>query len=587
MSFKKLIIPAIIFLLLGIYFYFYEVKEGQKRKIAKEKEKKVFVFMPQNTEELQFKTKGETILITKEKGQWKVKKPIVANSDNESIEETLMILKNVEFERIIDEYPDNLKKYGLNSPSLEITIKEKDSPQSKRVILGNKNPTGTYVYLKKENSPSIMLLDTRIKDILDNDLYYYRDKKIVKFKRKDIKRLCLKYNDGKAELALDEKGDWRIIDPIGAKADGKRIESLLEGLLNSKVQEFIEEDTDDLNKYGLAHPMKEITFFTDQRDVELSLLLGNKKETSVDTYAKLGNAKNVFLISEDSYKGYPGSLFDLRDNTVLDFKKEEIDMVELLSPDEKTVLKKDADGQWSIISPIKAKADDFEVNDLLEALSDMEAIGFLCNASLQMETYNFKRPLFKISISQKGKKIPLQLAIIKEGSNRKNLLAKAANEETIYQLTSETLDDLKKTPFNLRDKTLLAFNNEAVAKIQLKYPDKIITLASDKGGWMAIEPKKKPLDNASVISLLWDIRLLKFKEIISENGKGSLIHDFSKPNIEIALWDKKEEKIGSIFIGEKLPDKNILYAGVDSLPTLYGIDAQFLKKLPKGINDIK
>jgi hypothetical protein len=210
LSFKKLIIPAIIFLLLGIYFYFYEVKEGQKRKIAKEKEKKVFVFMPQNTEELQFKTKGETILITKEKGQWKVKKPIVANSDNESIEETLMILKNVEFERIIDEYPDNLKKYGLNLPSLEITIKEKDSPQSKRVILGNKNPTGTYVYLKKENSPSIMLLDTRIKDILDNDLYYYRDKKIVKFKRKDIKRLCLKYNDGKAELALDEKGDWGI-----------------------------------------------------------------------------------------------------------------------------------------------------------------------------------------------------------------------------------------------------------------------------------------------------------------------------------------------------------------------------------------
>ena len=584
---KKLVIPALILLLLGIYFYIYEVKEGQKRKLAKEEKKKVFLFTPQNIEELRFKTKGETIRITKEKGKWAIKEPIVGDGDNESIEEILMILKNVEFERIIDEDADTLNKYGLHSPSLEIIIKEKGSPQGKRVILGDKNLTGTYVYLKKEDSPLIMLLDTRIKDILDNDLYHYRDKRILQFKREDIKRLCLKYNDGKAELALDEKRDWRIIDPIGAKADGKRIEGLLEGLVNSKVEEFIEESADDLNKYGLAHPIKEITFFTDKRDAGLSLFLGNKKETSGDTYAKLGNAKNVFLISEGSYTGYPGSLFDLRDKTVLDFKKEDIETIELLFSNEETVLKKEVDGQWNIIHPIKAKADNLEVNDLLEALSDMEAKGFLGNDSEPTERYNFESPLLKVSISQKNKKIPLQLAIIREGDCGKGLLAKAENGKTIYQLPFGTLDDLNKTSYNLRDRTLLAFDIESVAKIQLKYPDKIITLTSDKGDWTAIEPGKKNLDNAGVISLLRDIRLLKFKEILSENGKDPLIHVFNRPNIEIALWDKKEEKIGSLYIGEKLADKNIVYAGVGSLPTLYGVDAQFLRKMPKGIDDIK
>ncbi|MDY6856497.1 MAG: DUF4340 domain-containing protein [Thermodesulfobacteriota bacterium] len=583
---KKLIVPGLILLLLGIYFYIYEVKEGQKRKVAKEEEKKVFLFTPQNLEELQFKTKKGTIRINKEKGKWTINEPIVGNGDNESIEEILMILKNVEFERIIDEDADNLNKYGLHSPSLEITLKEKESPQSKRVILGDKNPTGTYVYLKKENSPLIMLLDTRIKDILDNDLYYYRDKRTLKFKREDIKRLCLKYNDGKAELALDEKGNWRIIDPIEAKADGRRIGGLLEGLVNSKVEEFIEERADDLNKYGLAHTNKEITFFTDQRDIALSLLLGNKKETSGNTYAKLGDAENVFLISEDSYKGYPNSLFDLMDKTVLDFKKEEIERIELLFSNEETVLRKEVDGHWNIIRPIKAKADDFEVNDLLEALSDIEAIGFLGNGSDLTERYNFKSPLLKISISQKNKTPPLQLAIITQGDYGKDLLARAGNGNIIYQLQFQTLDDLNKTSYNLRDRKLLSFDTEAVAKIQIKYPDKIITLTSHNGDWMAIEPKKKNLDNSFVISLLWDIRLLRFKEIIAENGKKPLINVFNRPNIEIALWDKKEKKIDSLYIGERSADKNIVYAGVGSLPTLYSVDAQFLEKIPKGIDDI-
>jgi len=65
------------------------------------------------------------------------------------------------------------------------------------------------------------------------------------------------------------------------------------------------------------------------------------------------------------------------------------------------------------------------------------------------------------------------------------------------------------------------------------------------------------------------------------------IYGFNKPKTEITLWDNKENKIGSIIIGKKVQNKDMLYAKVDFAPTIYGIDPQFLEKLPHDIDELK
>jgi len=585
---KKLGILAVILILLGIYFYFYEVPIERERKEAKEKTKKVIVFKPEDVEELRLKIEGKIILFSKNKDQWMIKEPIVAKGEDEAIGKALNSLAKAEIERTVNENPASLMDYGLDKPSIEITIKEKNKPPLETILLGNKNPTDYYVYMKREKSKAVMLTSSGLKEQLNQETYYYRDKTVIDLKVEDIKNLRLKYEDKKADLKLDDKKDWQIVKPIKAKADGGSIRRLLYSLKNSRIKEFIEETPKNLKRYGLASPKMVIIFFTDKNHPAKSLLIGERVKGESDFYAKWEDAKNVFLLPENSLKDYPKTEFDLRDKTVLDFEKEKIFRVELKYPREQIVLVNDDKNQWNITKPIRAKADEFEVSDLLWALLDIRVKGFINDSPKAYQTYGLNKPIIEINLWDKGEKKPFQLVIARKGEGGKNLFAKTNITDTVYQLSPDVLNVLTKTPFSLRDKTLLAFKNEDVEKIQLNSPDKTFILKLGKGDWKAIKPVKTILDKAEVISFLWDIKLLKFKEIISEGMKEDpSIYGFNKPKTEITLWDNKENKIGSIIIGKKVQNKDMLYAKVDFAPTIYGIDPQFLEKLPHDIDELK
>ncbi|RJP59840.1 MAG: DUF4340 domain-containing protein [Deltaproteobacteria bacterium] len=585
MNLKKLGVLAVILILLGLYFYFYEVPVERERKEAKENDKKAIVFKPEAVEELRLKIEGKTVLFSKDKGQWMIKEPIVAKGEDETIGKALNSLAKAEIERTVNESPVSLVEYGLDKPSIEITIKEKNKPPLETILLGNKNPTDYYVYTKREKSKAVMLTSSGLKEQLNQEIYYYRDKTVIDFKVEDIKNLRLKYEDKKADLRLDDKKDWQIVKPIKAKADGGSIRRLLYSLKNSRIKGFVEETSKDLKRYGLDSPEMEIVFFSDKNHPAKSLLIGERVKGEKDFYAKWEDAKNVFLLPESSLKDYPKTEFDLRDKTVFDFEKEKIFRVALKYPYEEISLENDAKNQWNITKPIIAKADEFEVSDLLWALLDIRAKGFINDGPKAHETYGLNKPVIEINLWEKGGKNPFQLIIARKG---KNLFAKTNIKDTVCQLPPDVLKALTKTPFSLRDKTLLTFKNEDVKKIRLNSPDKTFILKLDKGDWQAIKPVETILNKVGVISFLWDIKLLKFKEIISEGMKEDpSIYGFNKPKTEITLWDNKENKIGSIIIGKKVQNKDMLYAKVDFAPTIYGIEPQFLEKLPHDISDLK
>lgn len=589
MNLKKLSILVVILVLLGVYFYFYEVKTGREKAKAKEEAKKIVVFKPEHVEELVLKTEEKLILLHREEDQWMIKEPVVAKGDNDSIGAALITLAKAETERTVNEKPENLQVYGLDKPSMEIIIKEKNHPPLDTIFLGSKNPTEYYVYMKMAKSSAVMLTSSGLKDQLDKDVYHYRDKTLLDIDVEDVNRLSIKYKGMKADLEKDIEGDWRIIGPIQATADGGIIRRLMYSLKNSRINAFVDESPNGLKKYGLDSPDMEVFFSGKNKSLLKSLLIGIRAETDGDFYAKWKNAVTVFLIPEDFSKDYPNTLFDLRDKTVLDFEKEEVVRIELKYPDEEMVVVSDEENQWNMIKPLKVKADEFAVSDLLWALLDIQADGFVNGSTEDIESYGLKKPYVEANVWEKGKKNPIQLFIGKKTEGEKHYYAGTNLEKAVYKLSPEVLKDLKKTPFDLRDKTLLTFNNEDVGKIRVRYQDKNLILKLEKGDWKAIEPEKATLYKPEVISFLWDIKLLKFTEILSSEGRKqpTPTYGFDSPETEITLWNNEESKIGSIEIGKKMPGKDILYAKVDSATTVYGIGPEFLEKLPHGVADLK
>ena len=200
MNFKKLSILTLVLVALGLYFFLYEDKKNAEKKEVEENAKKIIIFKPDNVEKLIFKKDGKKIVFSKEQNQWMIKEYIVAKGDNTAITNILHVLQKAEIERVVNEKPDDLSAYGLKEAPLEITVKEKGQPPMESILLGAKNPTKYYIYLKKGNSQTVMITHSGLKDEFNKDINFFREKKLFNIKIEDIKQLFIKYEGKIADL---------------------------------------------------------------------------------------------------------------------------------------------------------------------------------------------------------------------------------------------------------------------------------------------------------------------------------------------------------------------------------------------------
>ena len=66
---------------------------------------------------------------------------------------------------IIDDAAKDLSAYGLDHPRATVTLKGKNVTAT--VLIGDRNPTGSSVYVSKENSPQVVLLGSSVGNYQD------------------------------------------------------------------------------------------------------------------------------------------------------------------------------------------------------------------------------------------------------------------------------------------------------------------------------------------------------------------------------------------------------------------------------------
>jgi hypothetical protein len=62
--------------------------------------------------------------------------------------------------QVIEEAAKDLSAYGLDHPRVTVSVKGKNILAT--VLLGDRNPTGSAVYVRKENSTQVVLLGSSV-----------------------------------------------------------------------------------------------------------------------------------------------------------------------------------------------------------------------------------------------------------------------------------------------------------------------------------------------------------------------------------------------------------------------------------------
>lgn len=306
MSPRRLIPYLLVFLaLVGTYV---GLRWHQDQKAATEKQAKlVFDFKTDEISAISLKRGAAEIQLTRQGAVWEITKPLKAKAEPSALEEMVKTLAQLRMER--DLGPGEVKAFGLEPPGLVVSFTAKGEPH--RVALGSPAPGGRGYYIRRDEGPNILLVATRTKDALDQQLVALRDKTLWSFSPEQV--TALKIRSAKTQADLEKSGakTWRWRGRPDFKVRSERLELSLQTLSEARIIGFPAAPK-DLRAAGLAPQAKtEVTLVTPQG--AQTLFLGAVSGQGI--FGRVGAQGPVVEVSRDLQEqltGLPPILEDRR-----------------------------------------------------------------------------------------------------------------------------------------------------------------------------------------------------------------------------------------------------------------------------------
>ena len=166
---KKVSILAICFIGLAAFVYFYEIGGEESRNNAKEMEESLFRLETDQILEVVIEpVEKEPVRILKQGEDWMLKQPIETFADSGTLDTFLNDITSSKRDRIFEDAALKLAEYGLEDPRNKVIISTTE--MTRELLIGDKDFTGSQVYVKFADSTEVFLTDDSLLTSLENDL---------------------------------------------------------------------------------------------------------------------------------------------------------------------------------------------------------------------------------------------------------------------------------------------------------------------------------------------------------------------------------------------------------------------------------
>ena len=320
---------------------------------------------------------GDRTTVQKQGDGWQITQPAAVAADSGEISGITSNLASMEVQRVVDEKPTDLKQYGLEPPRIEVAFKTGGTERT--VLLGAKSPTGSDLYAKLPDKPRVFLVPSFIEANFNKSTFDLRDKTILKVDRDKLDHVEIETPDHTLKFAR-QGADWRITQPIDARADFSTLEGILGRLNASPMKSIVApevKDPKDLAQYGLDKPAATVHVIAGSSRAELAV---GKSSGEGAVYAKDLSRPMVFTVESALADDLKKSADDFRLKDLFDARSFNTTRVEIDRKGTKLAFEKDKDA-WKQVMPSAKAADAAKVEALLTALTNTRATGFVDKAA--------------------------------------------------------------------------------------------------------------------------------------------------------------------------------------------------------------
>lgn len=396
---------------------------------------------------------------------------------------------------------------------------------------------------------------------------------VVNFDRSKIDGIVIKNGDQQIEIRRREN-KWRLETPIKDQADGALVENLLsdletwqkEGTIPAKV---IEADKSELTEYGLNNPKLKLKLLGQGRPPEI--LFGKDAALEGRMYVRLQNSKEAFLAKQSVRKDIDKKPEEFRDRKLTDLTTAQVRRILLKTPAGEMELEKKGD-HWDIIKPLRARADDGKVGDLISQITSARIQQFVADDRGDLRPYGLAEPRGSITLfdqaEKKDQKVEigesikvfgredkgqtLQIGSPATAGEKDQIYVRFTPRGSVYTLPKKTEEILNTKPADLRDNHLVRIDTNILDRITIDAPGKGKTvLARKDGNWTIATRNNAPADSGAVqrlIDTLQNERVTRFVEDVASNLPK---YGLDKPQIQLTFSSFASENTAETKAGEQ------------------------------------
>jgi Domain of unknown function (DUF4340) len=429
---------------------------------------------------------------------------------------------------------------------------------------------------------------------------------VVNLDRTKIDGIVIQNGDQKIEIRRrDDK--WRLETPIKDQADGALIESLLSDLENWQKEgtiatKEINADKSKIAEYGLNNPKLKLKLLGHVRPPEI--LFGKDAAMEGRMYVRFQNSKETFLASQSVKKDIDKKPEEFRDRKLTDLRNAQVSRLVLKTPAGEMELEK-KDTHWDILKPLRARADDQKVNDLISQVTSARIGQFVADDRGDLRSYGLAEPRGSITLfdqeQKKDQKVEIGGAIKVFGRDDKGqtlqigavpekekdqVYVRFAPRGSVYTLPKKIEEVLNTKPADLRDKHLVRVDTNILDRITIDAPGKTKTvLARKDGNWTITNRNNAPADSGAVrrmIDALQNEQVTKFVEDVASNLPK---YGLNTPQLQLTFSSFASENTAETKAGEQ-PFVTIAF-GKDEDGNVYArlTDEPFVVAVRRGLLD--
>jgi hypothetical protein len=587
MRWQTTAVLAAILIVLGAFYYVYEIRLGPEREKVESRKGRVFTLEPADVTELELKRADSTVKLKRESDGWQIQAPVNARGDRGAVDETVTSVVTARMDREIEADPKALGDYGLDKPAAEITLRLKDGKQA-GLILGAKSPTGVWVYAREAGKPAVFVVGDSVLRDSTRPVAEFRDKTVLAFEQREVTGLEIDTRDDKIALEQAE-GRWKLIRPRPLPADTDTVRDFLEKLRAARVKEFAADAPSSLQPYGLDKPVRiDLQTGRDKDRATKTLLIGRADTAKKGVYAMRPGESTVMLIPDETWTAVPKNVAVLRDKSVVAFDRDKVATIQIESAKGAVTLAKDGD-RWKISAPQALAADQVEAGAVLFKLRELKAQAFLTDDASGIPRY-LAKPTVRVNITEQGASTPRTVLLAPSPEKRggaASAYAAVEGQGPVVLVDGRALDELGRSLDDLRDRTLLpGLEPRDIKRMRVRGGGQTVVVErSGESEWKLVEGGRGTAKSATVDNLLYALRALKWKTIAAPTGDEPAKYGIDAPTLEVTLLKADGSEAGTLLVGKREGDQ--AWVKLKAAPAIYSVDPKQLGEAPKVPDDFK